>query len=597
MESTQLNDPQDSQIARPIIAKIFNWLLLISTIIITLGWTTLFFYRNTPILETPPFVNDLNILWLPLATIAWLYFIGPLCLILSTLFKSHTVPKIYTSTKQRLIIGTGAGVYGVLFIHNTLTTFNAYREDILQPLNALVYLAIGIILVTTTGLVWLTIALGRRQSWAVFPALFLGTGLTIASLLELLHRLTPPIDDLGLIALSTIFTLIFAGLTITIHRYRHLFSGHPRKLWLQIPLLLVLIVQVGFAVQTQLYLDDFSVQDSDLLQLTVIPLPAEENAYSFLPTKESMSSKEITALERAVDYYREVGSDSSHTIPASSSLILEEAKLAATGTENLVAAFVEASTKIVYQCPTSLNSFHYDKKLCALNTIRDLASLVALHNLIATLEGNDERAVKLSLAILKMGKLMSDTEHPTLVDYLVARALLGIGTNSLYIWLDHTTSPSPELLRSVTDNMPNYTLELSAITRAYRTEYMILRTSLLTDPLESQGLNLPDELILFPGKATYMYLPNKTTNEVADYYRSFLTLTEAPCSTDVSYQEEILVAQIQFTSSEYLAGPLTPNLTGKTLLAVYLASFNDVKNTRCEHNEKIEILLERLQNS
>jgi hypothetical protein len=339
------------------------------------------------------------------------------------------------------------------------------------------------------------------------------------------------------------------------------------------------------------------VHDSDLLLPSATPLAVEDNAYSFLPTTDSISNEELTSMEQALNYFRSLDNTSEDfTKSASSSLVISEAKFAASGTEALVSAFVEASGKKGYQCPTTLNQFNYDAKFCTLNTSRDLAYLTSLHSHIATLEKDNERAVELSFAILEMGKHMSETEHPRLIEYLVSRALLEIGVDSLHTWLDYATDPSPDLLERVINKLPNYTLEPPAIVRAYKTEYMTLRTSLLTNPNHSHELDLSEDVFLFTGKANYVYLPNQTTNIAGDFYRSHTALVESNCSTDLSYQEEILDAEVRFVSAGFIAGPIKPNPLGRVLLAVYLASFNDVKDTRCDLNEEIGVLLERLQN-
>lgn len=120
----------------------------------------------------------------------------------------------------------------------------------------------------------------------------------------------------------------------------------------------------------------------------------------------------------------------------------------------------------------------------------------------------------------------------------------------------------------------------------------------LPNPSRSLELDLSEELLVFTGKANYAYLPNQTTNTVGNIYRSYIASAESACSMDTSYQEEIVDAEMRFASTEYMAGPLKPNLVGRKLLAVFLATnISGARNIQCDHNEEINALLSRLQNS
>ncbi|OIO31842.1 MAG: hypothetical protein COZ49_01840 [Candidatus Yonathbacteria bacterium CG_4_10_14_3_um_filter_47_65] len=304
-----------------------------------------------------------------------------------------------------------------------------------------------------------SIGVFRLKRWVLPVILFFTIGSSVASVRVFITKYYISAGEfLGLV--------IGLALTLTIAcgawAYRKEFSGPARKLWIQIPLLLVFAPVVMFSILTPIYTDDLGVYDSDILLPNMEILSEFDNAYYALPVIDELPLPLRDALIETDEYYR--------ALEQGKSIGIDEVAPHLNALAGIIDAFIGASQKSGYQCPSSVNEYGPATILCSLEGFRAMAKAVALRSYVEAREGRIDIALDIALAPARFGKLM-DSGHPDFIEHLVGIALTGISIDSIGRVLDQAT-PSESIPPNIARELEMYEFDGSSFVVFLKREYM-----------------------------------------------------------------------------------------------------------------------------
>ncbi len=568
------------QPSKHLAARIFLILSIIPSIIVIVGWLITLPYLNMPLDDRPGWTFDLELYTLPIATIIGVGVITPFLAMFSFLLrKSEQVAVPVHSKTKALLFRTFASIKIVAVLLFTLfvSSITIATVPIAVILSQfLLPLIIGLMI--TVFYVWYTIDLLRLRRWTLPLFLYETIGFSLASILYLLHLPFLPQIIWLRVSIALLLLIITTAAIWLVYQMRPAFTGPPRRLWKQVPILLFIIVSVSYSVLMQLFWDDLSVDDSDLQLAAPILVPQEENAYYNIPDIEALPDAQRNALHEADKYVSQIDSGSSTLAEVTASLA---------GTENIVADYVRASQKPFYQCPESSQTYGLDVAYCELNDLRDFANLSVLHSRIAAHSGDFDAATKFAVAPLQFSTAARAV--PTSLDsieYMVNVAILRIGTANIESLLKtHADELSIEQLSVLKETLTKSTLSADTLSNVYRREYLSHKNEIIT--------NQP-ELITFSETSIdtstrYHYLPNKTINLMADLSRANVALTTTNCSSVATQKEQAENALQYKVVDMYALVKFSSNFIGKVLFSVVLASSrSELSDLVCEVNDKLK---------
>lgn len=245
----------------------------------------------------------------------------------------------------------------------------------------------------------------------------------------------------------------------------------------------------------------------------------------------------------------------------------------------LTNAFIAASQKTGYQCPTLVNNHVFDAESCSLNNIRDLAELTA-ERATATLSfGETADAVESALSIVRMAHLLAVSEGP-IIEELVAMRLYDLGLEALTL-ISESPQLSSEDRAKIVDVLETTKPNRTNLFNAYRSEYMQRKDAIhKISTGDAQSLPGYDR---DSAPSNYALHPNRTTDELAELFR--LQITGA--------DEEGLEKVKELTTFS----PFTiikPNGIGKVFLSVTVGSMTGASDKYTDLETKYEDLLESL---
>jgi hypothetical protein len=227
-------------------------------------------------------------------------------------------------------------------------------------------------------------------------------------------------------------------------------------------------------------------------------------------------------------------------------------------------AFITASKLPGYQCPTVVNKYSATAQVCPLNDLRTVAYLVADRSKSSLLAGDIADAMESALAIVRVANQLA-VSPGLLTEELVSMALYSIALDTLDQLVDEL---SPAQNYQVAKILQQYSPDSTTLMNAYRVEYMISKNMIGQVGAGSGPFGSGESL------GPYRWQPNRTTNELADWYRLVLGIEPA---SNTEIQEELeTIASIS---------PLVvvqPNSIGKMLLAVILGSTSSIT---ARHNQ------------
>ncbi|MFT7507503.1 MAG: hypothetical protein ACI92I_000658 [Acidimicrobiales bacterium] len=472
-----------------------------------------------------------------------------------------------------LLVSGAALILKVIFL-----MFESYRWYIEH------YVTLGLFSLLIFLLVFYAIAVFRRKKW-ITPVIY-AVAFSSSTIFLWVILFGKVHDWIGALCAVTVSLLIFStAYVVTV--FRSTLKGSMRNLKIQIPLLFVLsfllIPVFVFPFLSLIYTDIDPIDDSDLI-LPYIPLLAEEdNAHYALIDFDTLTEKEQESVDQAVSLQR--------LLRDGEEIDLQEAIQLVEETRFITDAFIEASEKKGYQCPTSINSYTWDTVLCPLNAMREMAVLMSLRIHVEAALGLTEDALKHGTHIIQFASTMNRGEMGTLIEHLVAIAVSKIGLTSLEVTINKAESFSSRELLAVSDILANTKLGRRGPIRSYKGEYMITKYSVL------QG----DEYILYTWNpesvlSSYVWQPQRTLSRYAEMSRMRVAYGKMECGTGEQLASEMHNIVLE-TKKESISsmGILKRNIIGKTLLSVSLASLNTVKDKTCEADAQNQALQEKLQ--
>jgi len=456
-----------------------------------------------------------------------------------------------------------AGIY-VVYGLTALFSFTDFSSTPLK-IGVIIFFVLGLIFLIFQILYGFGVYTFKR--WVLPIALTFSFSTLLSGLLTLINNDYEGVAYLiGLLIGMTLMGI----LGYTSLKYWHYFEGSARKLIVQIPLLIVLIPVLVFTTLSQVFTDDPFINDSDIVLQPVELLPESDNAHYSIPNIENLSASERQTFDVALAYtkaFNEVNSSSTEAINF------------VNATKNLTDSYIAASTKIDYQCPTTVNNYTINAQTCNLNGIRDLALLTAFRARVEADTGNLEQAISTAVSVVKLGSLIGNTDHPLLLEYLVGIAVMNIGLESLERHLGESASTSNEASLAVLSELNESRINDTAYAQSLRREYMSHKDSTKS----------------FAAFGSYFYQHNKTVNQQAEFFRKSAAVSSLGCSADKSQEQQEIERLVQeITESPSKLPIISPNFIGKTLNSVIFASLNIIDLKGCdvnEYNERIQKLL------
>jgi hypothetical protein len=413
------------------------------------------------------------------------------------------------------------------------------------------------------------ISVYKFKRWVLPVTLTLSFSSILVGLLNIMNfKLADSAELIGSIIGVAFMSLIsYIGI-----KYRNAFEGPARKLLVQIPLLLFLLPFIVFATLNQIFIDDSQLNDSDLVLDRIEILKESENAHYSFPVIDDFSEQQKQQYESALAFAKkpEVG-ESFDSVEA-----IDHLK----NVENITDSFIEASDKRAYQCPSVTNEYGAATLLCSLNSIRDLAVLMSMRAGVEAELGNSDQAIETSMAIVRMGSLLSNAEQPITIEYLVGIALLSIGMDSLDKVLEQSSSTTIEKLERAASELEGYKLDGSSFATSLQRNYMSMK----------------EDMKPFENFAGYVYHHNKTTNDLVEYTRKQITVAVAGCGTDYSNTYEQLNTYVEEEKKELgVVLLISPNSIGEILNSVVISSAMIFRERECELNELNQLLQGKLK--
>jgi hypothetical protein len=376
----------------------------------------------------------------------------------------------------------------------------------------------------------------------------------------------------------TLVVTLFMGLLFYVGiKYRNTFTGPLRKLFLQIPLILLSLPFALLAVLQVVFVDDQTVNDSDLLLPPIQKLSDSDNAYVMLQLVKNLSAQEKELYESAQQFYT--------TQQSTKTFNTREAQMHVNTFTNVTDTFIKASSKKGYQCPIQENVSILDQG-CSHGDVRGIARLVALRAGTEAHAGMELQAMETALSILRLGYKIGNGEQPTIVDHLVGIALMRIGMESLQLVLQQTESLPTNFVENIQDELTKYLLDGTALATGFKREYIDYK--LFTSK------SLPQEYTTGT-KNSYFYQKNKTANSYADFTRKQIEVARADCGEDFIQKQERLNAFVEKNKELSFLSLISPNSMGKILTSVSFASLGSFRKKECELNELNRSLQNTLQ--
>ena len=436
------------------------------------------------------------------------------------------------------------------------------------------------------------VGLFRLRRWTVPVSVFVAGNL----LLTLAYRTTVVSDQVvleGMILVSWLFAVLWfllflmvAWLSVT---YRATLPGPAKRLWLQVPIVLLLLPGLLFVVGSLVFQDISSVSDNHLTPKEQPVLADEENAYLVLVIEEEMTEAELRAVEQAGALYTSFRDTGDAIDQTALTLVVSD-------TKRVTDSFLVASTLPGLQCPGIVNVYAPETLLCDLNSVREAAVLTSLRVQYELSRGNLSQAVRGSTALIEFAhhyETISTSAY--LLDYLVANAVRKIGYEALDATLAQLAASEMSQSTSTATSSADLVLlhewvqrvleetrpKVETISETAKSEYKHLKAS-YAEPLG----NLP---------ASYIWHPKRTQQDMAHFF----TVTEEYYRQECgSSGEAEALSVLESYSEKYEDLPVAmtvvkPNSIGVVMNSVVLSSLSDVKETFCETAAKHESLLEQ----
>ncbi len=445
-----------------------------------------------------------------------------------------------------------------------------FTEDFLSKVNLLIFSAYSVTFVLTFANLIYGIGLFRLRSWTIPIYFFIVVSSTIVSALMLIFgNFTSLIYLFGVL----LILIIFISLAIMIWFHRSSFVGPFIKLWIQIPIFLVLLPVFIFSIVTQIYTDAKRIDDKDLVLRDVVVLAEEDNVYYDFIDIQKLSSENSPVFEQAKKQYSELASGNEVDFQ-----ITEQSLGVLTGVTN---SFIEASRKQGYQCPTLINRYDLNAEVCSLREIRNVANITLLRSYFELKQGEVANSLMSAFAVGRVGRLIN-SEHPISIENLVAINMINLSIEAIARVVDkHGADMPADMIQLIIGELKTYEFDGSSVAEVVKREYMGRKDFL--KPLESIS--------------GYFWHQNRINNYFTERTRLQLEVATAECGDDLVQKNKAYEAFfIDYENAGFSWWHMfRPNSIGdifkNSMVTNYNARFNE-----CEVNEINSNLQKQLLN-
>ncbi len=223
--------------------------------------------------------------------------------------------------------------------------------------------------------------------------------------------------------------------------------------------------------------------------------------------------------------------------------------------------------------------------LYSLRGAREIAKLNSVKAQHLLNQGREEEALDLTVKTIKMGQMIQDSPRAPLIGYLAGVAVKDIGLHRLRIMTPSLTL-SPESLKGYLIELERFKSNEEALIRVMKMEYvsfintksgidLALAGKLSMEELEEMGMGGISFGERVAGRLNYLYKPNKTQKEFAEYYRGFIDNADKGC-----YEMDLVQPEIALKGHP-VKMLLTENLVGKAMREITTISFAGVLDRKC----------------
>jgi hypothetical protein len=192
-------------------------------------------------------------------------------------------------------------------------------------------------------------------------------------------------------------------------------------------------------------------------------------------------------------------------------------------------------------------------------------------------------ATESSLAIVRMAYYQSNSAT-TMIEQLVAMAMYNNALATLENVLIETDNRKL-LLGEIKEYQPS----AAVLVDLYRADYLGFKNEILT---MTNGTSIALEEAIPVG---YRWQPNRTTQEMADFYRLLIESNVDTCVVADRESDSELLERAEKMSHISPFIRVQPNVVGKILTALMVASFSDIQSNVCEAEQKYVSLIENLR--
>ncbi|MGB9607823.1 MAG: hypothetical protein ACPL7E_04720, partial [bacterium] len=295
------------------------------------------------------------------------------------------------------------------------------------------------------------------------------------------------------------------------------------------PLLTFLIALGIFVIFTER--DIPPINDSDLV-LAKVSIPREQNAYYGL--MEALDKRFPPQGWATTTFWQDLFND----MLAGRRLLSEEASQLMASNEDFYRNYEKALRCPYLQIPELENprNFTTITIFSSLSKMRELARWGVVRANYMWARGREEEALKWLTNVVKLGVMLENSPRPGgAFQYLVAKAIISIGFKPLIKMAGKSDLP-PEKLRMFARELEAMAKNSKGLERAFRMEYMLSRnfcrkveglrywkSSRKDRELENiiNG-NFTARLAFLNPWIKFLFLPNKTLNELSERYRKVI---------------------------------------------------------------------------
>jgi len=399
----------------------------------------------------------------------------------------------------------------------------------------------------------------KLRKW-VLPILFILFLLSAINILTILFR--QPIQFSGKFIFLILWNTAIVTLTIIALVFRHHFVGSYKKLLPQIVFLVFAIPALAVGSLSLLFPDLPEISDLDLTAYNIVLPPPEENAY-FPLIKISEQVYEPTGEANKI--YRDFLEGKSWDQAEADSVLSRN--------ENMLTEMRNAASFSYYQCPSTAENLSFTAELCPLNYLTASARMAGLSALSKANKNDFQGAFEDALLPARIGQMIIEEPHITLIDYFVGDAMKRIGLKTLPIILATHDVPSDVLLPRIAE-LEQYLENEEGLKNAFRHEYLA-------------GKNSLD--FVFKVDSNFYFQPNRFFSDMAKDTRQRMALADNQCyqfESELKENQENLAENIPIIAMPKLL--FTRNAVFEILKRIISVDTSATQTKRCEADLLIE---------